>query len=343
MYEIDYLWVGEKSNTGDAIAMRFTRLDTDTEAVVIIDGGFHETGDRLADHIENYYGTSVVDLVVCTHPDDDHINGLFELVERVTILRLLIHRPSRYGFGDNDDVKSEKVEELIAVARSKGTIIEDDVFAGTTYFGGALVVAGPSESYYKQMLVEQSSGSALASLSSKAQSVFGTVIRKARSLFGDPGETMVGDNGGTTPRNNSSIILDLQVDGMRALFTGDAGVPALERAAGQLDGLGRTKPIDLFDVPHHGSRHNLTPELLDRLLGARTLLDRGVAMASVGKEADDHPRPEVANAIKRRGYPVYCTRGVSMWWHSSDAPSRWSYSISSTPLEWLDESEEGAA
>ncbi|MEU0312970.1 MBL fold metallo-hydrolase [Nocardioides sp. NPDC006273] len=343
MYEIDYLWVGEKSNTGDAIAMRFTRPDIGNHAIVVIDGGFHETGDRLADHIKNYYGTSVVDLVVCTHPDDDHINGLFELVERVTIHRLLIHRPSRYGFGEGDDVKSEKVEDLIAVARSKGTIIDDDVFAGSTYFGGALAVAGPSESYYKQMLVEQSSGSVLASLSSKAQSVFGTVIRKAKSLVGDPGETMVGDNGGTTPRNNSSIILDLQVDGMRALFTGDAGVPALERAADQLDDLGRTKTIDMFDVPHHGSRHNLTPELLDRLLGAETLLNRGIAMASVGKEADDHPRPEVANAIKRRGYPVFCTRGINLWWRSTDAPSRSGYNISSTPLEWLDESEEGAA
>jgi len=343
MHEIDYLWVGEKTNTGDAIAMRFTRPDTGTEAVVVIDGGFHETGDRLADHIENYYGTSVVDLVVCTHPDDDHINGLFELLERLTVRRLLIHRPSRYGFGEDDDVKSEKVEDLVAIARRKGVVIDDDVFAGTTYFGGAFAVAGPSESYYVQMLSEQSSSSTLASLSHKAQTAFETVVRKVRNLFGDPGETMVGDNGGTTPRNNSSIVMDLQVDEKRVLFTGDAGVPALERAADQLDSMGRTKVIDLFDVPHHGSRHNLTPELLDRLLGARTTYERGIAMASVGKEAYDHPRPEVANAIKRRGYPVYCTRGTSVWWHSSDAPARWNYNSPSVPLEWLDESEEGAA
>lgn len=66
-------------------------------------------------------------------------------------------------------------------------------------------------------------------------------------------------------------------------------------------------------------------------------------MASVGKEADDHPRPEVANAIKRRGYPVYCTLGVNVWWHSADVPARWNYNVTATPLECLDESEEGAA
>lgn len=343
MHEIDYLWVGEKSNTGDAIAMRFTRPDTGTDAVVVIDGGFRETGDRLADHIEEHYETSVVDLVVCTHPDDDHIMGLFGLMERLTVRRLLIHRPSLFGFGVDDGVKCQTVEDLVDLARSKGVTIDDDSWAGTSYFGGALAIAGPSEEYYAQLLVEQSSSSTLASLSTKAKSAFGAVIRSVRSLYEDPGETMVGDNGGTTPRNNSSIIMDLQVDDVRALFTGDAGAPALERAADKLDSLGRAAAIDLFDVPHHGSRHNLTPDLLNRLLGGHTDLARGLAIASVGKEAHDHPRSEVANAIKRRGYPVFCTRGISLWWRSTDAPTRWNYGAQATPLDWLDESDEGAA
>lgn len=346
MYEIDYLWVGEKSNTGDAIACRFTRPDTGGPAVVIIDGGFQETGVRLAEHVQSYYGTSTVDLVVCTHPDDDHIAGLSEVVEQLDVSRLLIHRPARYGYDANDDVKAERVEELVGLAQSRGVVIDDSFYAGASYFDGALQLAGPSEAYYQQLLAEQQTiaASVLSRAAHAAPRVGASLIRGVKSLLGDPGETMTGDNGGTTPRNNSSLVLDLQVDGKRVLFTGDAGAPALERAADQLDGTGRSAAaIDLFHVPHHGSRHNLTPELLDRLLGGWTEQPRGYAIASVGKEADGHPRPEVANAIKRRGYPVCCTRGSSLWWRSADAPSRWQYTTSVQPLGWLDERAASAA
>lgn len=349
MHEVDYLWVGEKSNTGDAIACRFTEPQTQATRVVVIDGGFRETGERIADLIEKYYKTSVIDLVVCTHPDDDHVMGLFALLERMEVRRLLIHRPSRYGFTAKDGVKSDLVEDLVDTALRNGVTVDDAFYAGTTYFQGALAIAGPSEDYYAQLLAEQKgiSASAVSKMAHAAPVFASAVARKVRSLFGDPGETMTGDNGGTTPRNNSSMILDLQVDGRRALFSGDAGAPALERAADKLDNMGRSGPeIDLFHFPHHGSRHNLTPGLLDRLLGLpREGAARGISVASVGKEAHDHPRPEVANAIKRRGYPVFCTRGISLRWHSPDAPFRAEYASEATPLEWLDESdpEVGAA
>lgn len=341
MYEVDYLYVGEKSNTGDAIAMRFTRPDTLTEAVVIIDGGFHETGDRLADHVRNYYDKNVVDLVVCTHPDDDHIMGLFEVLEQLDVRRLLIHRPSRFGYGPNDGCKSQLVEDLVSLAEERGVIIDDARYAGHSYFGGALMMAGPTEAYYRELLADQRtlSKSLAAQMASKVAPFIASASRQVRALFGDPGETMTGDNGGTTPRNNSSIVMDLTIEGNRVLFTGDAGAPALERAAGTLDSLGRSElSVDLFDIPHHGSRHNLTPQLLDRLLSTKTDAQMGWAIASVGKEAHDHPRAEVANAIKRRGYPVACTRGMNICWRSGDAPPRVGYGVPVTPLDWLDES-----
>lgn len=345
MFEVDYLWVGEKTNTGDAIACRLTDPTTQRNVVTVIDGGFVETGERLADHVETYYGTSTADLVVCTHPDDDHIMGLFSLFDRLDVRRLLIHRPARYGYGSADGVKADLVEELVQKALGQGTVIDDSFYAGTTYFGGVLAIAGPSESYYTELLEQQKAleGSVLAKLRQAAPSATAAVARAVRSLFGDPGETMTGDNGGTTPRNNSSIILDVQSASSRVLFTGDAGAPALERAADQLDVLGRSgAKIDVFDVPHHGSRHNLTPQLLDRLLGYVPQADRGYAIASVGQQAVDHPRPEVANAFKRRGYPVYCTRGTNLWWHSTDAPTRLDYGASATPLDWLDESDQAS-
>ena len=320
MIEIDFLWVGEKTNTGDAITCQFTDPATGQAVVIVIDGGFVETGDRIASHIRKYYGTSRVDLVICTHPDDDHIRGLFTVIEELDVARLLIHRPAEYGYA-GDNVKAGLVDDLITTARNNGTTV-DGGFAGTTYFGGALTIAGPSKAYYQELLDEQVQYSSMtASVVRALSKAASTVVVAIRGLGSDPGETMTDDNGGTTPRNNTSIVTNLAVDGYRALFTGDAGVPALNRAADHLDANGKSSTIDFFDVPHHGSRHNLDRDTLTRLLG-RIVGDHpiGSAFVSVGKEADDFPRPEVANAIRRRGYPVTATRGNSIWWNRGGAP-----------------------
>lgn len=339
MIEIDFLWVGEETKTGDAIGCRFTHPQTGEPVVVLIDGGFIETGDRVVEHVKNYYGTSTIDLVICTHPDDDHIRGLFTVLEELYVRRLLIHRPAQYGF-TGDEYKSGLVEDLVKTATANGTVV-DSGFAGTAYFGGALTIAGPSETNYKAFLSEQDEWDSVTNRIMRALAEKSGVVKRAvRSLFSDPGETLTDDNGGTTPRNNTSIICNLRVDGYRALFTGDAGAPALTAAADYLDSVGLgSQSIDFFDIPHHGSRHNLTRDLCNRLLGpvVGETQNNGSAYVTVGKKADEHPRPEVANAIKRRGYPVYQARGINIWWHRG-TPERPNYGPIE-PLGWLDETD----
>lgn len=78
-YEIDWHAVGEESKSGDAITTHWGNLYSETRrerCVVVIDGGFKDTGDTIADHIVQHYNTNHVDLVISTHPDNDHINGL---------------------------------------------------------------------------------------------------------------------------------------------------------------------------------------------------------------------------------------------------------------------------
>ncbi|MFC3187245.1 hypothetical protein ACFOD0_10120 [Shewanella intestini] len=76
-YEIDILAVGEKSNSGDAIALRYGNLHggRDEQTVIIIDGGYKDDGQKLLHHVKEHYLTDEVDLVISTHPDQDHING----------------------------------------------------------------------------------------------------------------------------------------------------------------------------------------------------------------------------------------------------------------------------
>ncbi|QHC57535.1 MBL fold metallo-hydrolase [Rathayibacter sp. VKM Ac-2760] len=340
MIEIEFLPIGEETDTGDAILLHFTEPATAVDRVVLIDGGFAETGEAVAAHVRRYYDRSHLDLVVCTHPDNDHIAGLFDVFERLSVGELLLHRPSEHGYR-SDDVKSDLVDELIELARSHDTTVTTDAWAGSTFFSGALMIAGPTREYYCALLQEQTSPAAkvsmtLASLLRASSAAIRTALTPRST---DPGEGELTDHGGTTARNNSSIVLDVQVDGHRAVFTGDAGVPALDLAVEAIAAAGRLGSApDFFDVPHHGSRHNLDSAVLDRLLGPVVgATGERTAFVSVGRKADEFPRADVANAIKRRGYDVCATRGRTIR-TSRDAPPRDGW-VALEPLPWVEPDE----
>ena len=94
-YEIDFFPVGEGEKSGDAIALRFGNLhgDRKEQTIVVIDGGYKLTGEKIVQHIQNIYGTDCVDLVVSTHPDTDHTSGLKLILEELEVTSLWMHRP----------------------------------------------------------------------------------------------------------------------------------------------------------------------------------------------------------------------------------------------------------
>ena len=94
-YEIDFLPVGNGEKSGDAIALRFGNLrgSREEQTVVVVDGGFKDSGEKLINHIKTYYDTDRVDIVVSTHPDDDHTNGLIVVLEELDVGCLWMHLP----------------------------------------------------------------------------------------------------------------------------------------------------------------------------------------------------------------------------------------------------------
>lgn len=112
--------------------------------------------------------------------------------------------------------------------------------------------------------------------------------------------------------NESSVVLYGALDD-GILLTGDAGVLALNRAIDWLEAhqIRPTDHVRVVQVPHHGSRHNVDPPTLDRMLGPiRPAGHRNgtIAIASVGATSD-HPRKVVTNAFIRRGVSVYLAKG----------------------------------
>jgi beta-lactamase superfamily II metal-dependent hydrolase len=338
MHEVDFLPVGEGERSGDAIAVRFQypNPDNNNNIVVVIDGGYQKDGLALANAIVEHYGTNRIDLVVSTHADADHINGLIRLVELaiagvVEIGELMLHQPWNYAYDytavkfrpgapDSFTKSLDAAETLCNLAEQAGIPVVEP-FTGDTRFDGILTVVGPDPDYYLSLVpqfgVQTQSASGLAgALSAMADAV------ATRTLERLDIETLT-DDGEVSAKNNSSVILELRLNGQRLLFTGDAGQDALHRAVDSLSVPLDSDPLSFIQIPHHGSRRNVGPTILNRLLGEPNTRPANsvTAFVSASKDAPKHPARRVTNAFLRRGCKVCSTEGQQIR-HRYNAPDR---------------------
>lgn len=320
MFEFDFLPVGDGGRSGDAICVRFSAPNNSSYIRGVIDAGFEDDGDAIVRHINSSYNTDSIDFLLITHPDADHIGGAGHVIRELQVANLLIHRPALHGKASNSG--SQPAEELVALAQARGARIIEP-FQGVNGFGDAFVIAGPTLGYYEQMLADQevtTKAAASASAARRAMRVLAEAAQRALASF--PIELPFDDAGGTNPRNNSAAITSLLIDGKHFLLPSDTGVPALTQALDYLDGCRRTAQRPrMFVLPHHGSRHNIDRDTIERVLGPHTSNSRGEAVASVSIQSSN-PSPRVANAAGRRGYPVYTTSNGTLLIKSPDAPDR---------------------
>ena len=78
-------------------------------------------------------------------------------------------------------------------------------------------------------------------------------------------------------------------------------------------------------VPHHGSKRNLGPAILNRIVGQILTRDQKIpktAMISAAPDNPKHPSKRVRNALIRRGVSVAETCGKDHCYHSEDVPVR---------------------
>jgi hypothetical protein len=76
--------------------------------------------------------------------------------------------------------------------------------------------------------------------------------------------------------------------------------PAMPRQTGSRSAM----PFFLFQVPHHGSRNNISPSILNRIIGRPVpngTQRKAHCVVSAGPEDKTHPRQVVVNALTRRG------------------------------------------
>jgi beta-lactamase superfamily II metal-dependent hydrolase len=345
--EIDFLPVGSASKSGDAIAIRYGTPEN--FEVMVVDGGDLAAGDRLVHHIKTVYGEHhFIKHVVCTHCDADHVSGLRRLFEHFQIENLWVHQPWLYAAelnpyfkGNWTDANLAKhlrndcfpiVAEVCDLAAEHGTRLWEPL-AGLEI--GLFRVLAPTRERLLELYPEmdhtplQKIFEEVAKLSRRAKEAILNVFETMEhETLQDPGPK------GTSIANETSVCLYCPHFG-GVLLTGDAGVGALSEAlwaAGEL-GINLTSPA-LIQIPHHGSRHNVSPALLDALLGPKqeTYIHRGLAYASAAK-LSSMPRKQVENAFTRRGYGCYSTKGnARVWFQNWPKRAGWSYGNPPSPF-----------
>lgn len=358
-FEIDFLDV-ETGKSGDAITVRYCKHGK--QFIHVIDGGFkgaedgEGTGDKVIQHIKTYYGTHKINRVVVTHPDGDHAGGLRKVLENCDIDELWMLRPweyaeeliKRFARLRSVDRLEDRLKEcypniaaLEEIAHRKGIPIREP-FQGAQI--GDFTVLAPTKERYLHLIEASKKTPEVKRVQeekTRLSAVFESFKNFVRAAWGDENLS----NEPTSAENNMSVVQYAELNGKKIMLTGDAGREALQEAKDYLiSSLSVSLPgIDYFQVPHHGSRRNVSSELLDQICGEKLpFWEKGkqkfTAIISSAKEDKDHPRKAVLRALMHRGAKVITTEGKTICC-SVSAPERAGW-VPTTPESYPEDQED---
>ena len=330
----------------------------------MVDGGTQESGKALVGHIRNHYDTNTVNFLICTHPDKDHASGLSVIMDELQVQQVIMHCPWNYI----DDIWDAVNDGRITKDSLKQKLMEGHPYAYALYEQAneksipilypfsdfdlglsPLYIAGPSYDFYLNQLVNFRSMTDVMDDEVKSEGLlsdFASAVTRAISWLTESwdNERLENpDDDATSAENNSSVISFFNLDGKKVLLTGDAGVPALTKAADKIEELGfELQNFAFVQVPHHGSKRNIGPTILDRLVGTTGLFGQNTSFAAFISAAVEgepkHPNKRVINAFIRRGGKVIATQGRALCHFTSGCPSRgWG---EAQPLPFYDQVED---
>jgi len=324
-YEIDFIPVNSGERNGDAIAIRVR--DNNVDTIYVIDGGTKESGQTLVDHIKENYNTNKVDYLINTHPDIDHSSGLTVVAEQLEIGEIWMHLPWDHAGEIIRSVLDKRVSEnsltrklqksltqaknLFDIAQANGIPIYEP-FEGDSI--GHFQVLSPSRNWYNELLLGFNNMP-----TADQETALGTIMKSVketiRKVLENWNVETLTEDGETSPQNESSCVLFGTFQDQNVLFTGDAGIQALTRSIeySQIIGID-LKQCHFVQIPHHGGRRNITPSILDEIIGpklSQAVNETKSAYANISDGNSTHPKKSVSNAFKRRGAEVYVTKGIA--------------------------------
>lgn len=288
---------------GDALWVEYG--DPARPSRFLVDGGLVGTVDRIREKIhtiaDNEGGVCRLELLVLSHIDADHIEGLVKLLGTKDLpveigdvwFNGWRHLPEPDADKDDEFLGAKQGEFLAALIRERG-LNWNGAFEGDTIYvpradqgrlprhrlpgGMELVLMSPTFRELLNLSKRWEKELDAAGLLYATHEELMAALQRERTLAPDKDflseeEIDVAELTGlrqrqdTSPANGSSIAFVGSFEGKRCLFSGDAYWTVLQESAlrlAQEEGEERLA-LDAFKIPHHGSRNNIGDPLLRNL------------------------------------------------------------------------------
>ena len=297
-YELHILDVKD----ADALVINYKANDFDRWWTAVIDSGNVGDSEKVKaqiKHIEN--GRYFIDYAFCTHPDKDHKGGFFDLLtdRNVEISNFCLLRPDDAVRKDFRRLNYDKVE-LLNVAKglynhptdNTRNLIDDiesyshhyNLVLGQDVVGMPIKMVGPHNDYFTNAAFEMVDNFAELEDESPFENYAPDELptdNEAKSVMDEKKEE--------SATNKSSMILLFHPQGRNFLLAGDSCTASIHQAIDDFPELvGCT-----LKVPHHGSKRNLTTEVIDLLKPRQSVISC--------KGTKKHPNRAIVHFLSKYG------------------------------------------
>lgn len=235
---------------------------------VLVDGG--PSSEKILSCLENNvpFYDRVIELIVLTNTDADHMNGLSAVVDRYQVMQFVT------GDGVHGSDALTKLISKLSVSRMAVEAVE----RGDTL--KILDKHGRKELEFNVLWPPDTNDEFVAVFSNEMDSAKREQILGASAKRGN--------------LNERSVVLLLLEDNKRILLMGDSG----DQAEKELLKIGNLPDVDILKIGHHGSKYASTLEFLQ-------VIKPELAVISVGaKNTYGHPTAETLNRLSKVGASV---------------------------------------
>ena len=243
-----------------------THIRTISGKNVLIDGGGEMNRDIGNEVLKPYLlksGTKTIDLAVLTHLHRDHYDGLFEIARQGMIKKLIVTEYHRNKVDLIARATKMNKKDIVFLSAPKKINIDKNVNMDLIYPKADSIKKSNERYEEKRKIYEKDSAGDIS-----------------KELQMDSSE------------NENSFVIRFVFNGVKLLFTGDAGADT-ERVI-QNEAI----KSDVLKVGHHGSRYSSTEGFLAKVAPR-------VAVIQVGKNMYGHPSRDILHRLKNAGAIIY--------------------------------------